>query len=564
MPRLLGAAACAAAFGCTDARLAWTAAGAHGTAHQPVLPCKEPVKRAPVKFPPELILGGESNVEMYSGYVNVTATDYLFYWFAQARHDAVPDAPLIVWSNGGPGCSAMEGMTTEHGPLILYGVKEDGSMFAGKLSKNPYAWNNQAHVLYVDQPRYVGYSCGTGPFVTSSIEAGRDMVTFLRGWRLLFPEHAHRSLILATESYGGHYVPAWSSAILDYNAGPGARDPLQLIGIAIGNGIVNETVQGSSFPEFASRQGLIPRNEILQSSWGAREIMKNYLGYVPNYYDYRLAQRDCCGCSSYNYKPWADWLLREDVIMALNVCGHAGKKAFGNCGAGCINLPQFDHGDNFSYSGALGRALDAGIHVTLYYGMQDTACNYVGGFAMASSVEWSGSQEFARTPLQDLLIGGVPTGKFKSRGGLTWVQVENAGHMVPINNPAAASWAIATLIRGSSAASYLSSQQFPMLSAAFEAATLHRMTRQVNMGDNIGKSMWAFELILVFLCGCLCIVFILALRACPRAIDVLVGPHGYMHPPRCRRRGVLKSGKRWYSPSHQDVELEPGSSSSSE
>jgi len=337
----------------------------------------------------------------------------------------------------------MEGMTTEHGPLVLYGVKEDGVMFSGKLSKNPYAWNKQAHVLYVDQPRYVGFSCGTGDFVTSSVEAGRDMVAFLRGWRILFPEHAARSLVLATESYGGHYVPAWSSAILDYNAG--ASDPLRLTGVAIGNGIVNNTVQAFSFPEFARRQGLIPANATRCSDQEAHDLMRKHLGYQPNYYDYRLADKECCGCSSYNYKPWTEWLLRDDVTAALNVCGNAGDKAFGQCAAGCIDLPDFDKDDTFDYSGALGRALRNGVHVTLYYGMQDTACDYVGGFAMATSLHWPGSADFARAPSEDLMISGVPAGKIKAAAGLTWIQVEGAGHMVPINNPAAASFAVGTV-----------------------------------------------------------------------------------------------------------------------
>jgi len=64
----------------------------------------------------------------------------------------------------------------------------------------------------------------------------------LRGWRLLFPEHAHRGLVLAAESYGGHYVPAWSSAIMKYNDG-GAADKFTINGILIGNGIINDAVQ---------------------------------------------------------------------------------------------------------------------------------------------------------------------------------------------------------------------------------------------------------------------------------------------------------------------------------
>ncbi|CAK0831132.1 unnamed protein product [Prorocentrum cordatum] len=382
---------------------------------------------------------------MYSGYVNVTDRDYLFYWFAEAEDGAGDDAPLIVWSNGGPGCSAMEGMTTEHGPLLLLGAKEGSGAFAGRLSRNPYSWNRRAHVLYVDQPRYVGYSCGTGPFVTSSVDAGKDMVTFLRGWRQLFPEHAHRGLVLATESYGGHYIPAWSSAIMDYNEG-GAADKLTITGILIGNGIINDKVQRYSFVEFAKRQGLIPADYAADNYTSPREMVKRHLGYQPNYYDYRLREKECCGCSSYDYKPWADWLLREDVARALNVCGDAGNKAFGNCAAGCISLPEFDKADMFDYSGELGRALSKGVKVTLYYGMQDTACDYVGGYAVAAGLDWPFAQDWADSPFRDLVIGGGSAGKVKAGGGLTWVQVSGAGHMVPINSPAAASFALGTLL----------------------------------------------------------------------------------------------------------------------
>jgi len=414
---------------------------------KPELPCAAPVQRARVEFPEHLIIGDAADgVEMYSGYVNVTSEDYLFYWFMEADSGAPDDAPLIIWTNGGPGCSSMEGVTTEHGPLVLFGIKEDSMVSPAKLSRNPYAWNREAHVLYVDQPRYVGFSCGTGPFLTSSVAAGLDMVNFIRGWHNLFPEHAHRDVILAAESYGGHFIPAWSSAILDYNSA-GVAEPIRLTGLIIGNGIVNETIQGRTFPEFAKRQGLIPKNLSVESSWGAREIMTDYIGYEPNYYDYRLAEHGCCGCSAYNYKYWSDFMMREDVTKALNVCGDAGAKAFGGCAAGCIQLPAFDKNDLFSYSGAIARALEQGIQVTFYYGMQDTACNYVGGYAMAEMLEWHGSEHFRAAPMEDLIVGGIPAGGQKAFGGLTWIQIEGAGHMVPINNPAAAYHAVGTLVR---------------------------------------------------------------------------------------------------------------------
>lgn len=64
-------------------------------------------------------------------------------------------------------------------------------------------------------------------------------------------------------------------------------------------------------------------------------------------------------------------------------------------------------------------------------GKQDTACNYVGGYRVATeSLTWAGNAAFKQAPLQPLLIGGAETGSYKNVGPLTWVEVEAAGHMV--------------------------------------------------------------------------------------------------------------------------------------
>lgn len=350
----------------------------------------------------------------------------------------------------------MEGATTEHGPLSLFQIKESCSNggaqskcdYTGQLSTNFYAWNQHANIVYLDQPKNVGYSFGYGSGTTSSVEAGEDVVVFYQNWLQLFPEFKGRPLIIAGESYGGHYIPAWSSAIMSFNAKQtNAADQIPLVSIVIGNGCVNDTVQDtSSYVDFQHQNNLIPADSNPKTQASAMTAMTQHLGYNPNYYDFRLEAVTCSACYSYNYTAWSYWLLQQTVLDSLHVCGDAGNDAFAGSAGGCISMGAFDSRDNFDYSGALGQALDAGIKVLFYYGKTDTACNYQGGLVMANTIAWQGQKAFAAEPLSTWSVGGAASGQVKSSGGLTFIQVEQAGHMVPLDQPAASSAIIAQVL----------------------------------------------------------------------------------------------------------------------
>ena len=69
----------------------------------------------------------------------------IFYMYFEAQKN--PDtAPLIWWSNGGPGCSGLSGAMTENGP---FRPQADGS-----LKVDEYSWNREANVVFVVSYRF--------------------------------------------------------------------------------------------------------------------------------------------------------------------------------------------------------------------------------------------------------------------------------------------------------------------------------------------------------------------------------------------------------------------------
>lgn len=95
----------------------------------------EPGSPLPGPTPP--IIPGDTSVS-HNGYVTVDKKNgaKMFYWLFTPPN-AGPDTDLIVWLQGGPGCSSLLGLTMENGP-----IKATPQGF--KL--NPYAWTSKYRV----------------------------------------------------------------------------------------------------------------------------------------------------------------------------------------------------------------------------------------------------------------------------------------------------------------------------------------------------------------------------------------------------------------------------------
>jgi carboxypeptidase C (cathepsin A) len=86
----------------------------------------------------------------WSGYLNVSSSKSLHYTFVESQSNPEKD-PLMLWFNGGPGCSSLLGFFQEHGPFVI----DDNQTY---IHENEYPWNLKANVAYIESPAGVGYS----------------------------------------------------------------------------------------------------------------------------------------------------------------------------------------------------------------------------------------------------------------------------------------------------------------------------------------------------------------------------------------------------------------------
>jgi len=56
--------------------------------------------------------------DTYSGYLTASETKQLHYVFTESMDKPESD-PVVIWFNGGPGCSSMLGMMQELGPIVV-------------------------------------------------------------------------------------------------------------------------------------------------------------------------------------------------------------------------------------------------------------------------------------------------------------------------------------------------------------------------------------------------------------------------------------------------------------
>ncbi|XP_009792407.1 serine carboxypeptidase 24-like [Nicotiana sylvestris] len=177
----------------------------------------------------------------FSGYVTVNENHgrALFYWLTEATTQP-EKKPLVLWLNGGPGCSSVAyGASEEIGP---FRINKTGS----SLYLNKYSWNKVANILFLESPAGVGFSyTNTSSDLKDSGDkrTAQDALIFLIRWMSRFPQYKYRDFYISGESYAGHYGPQLAQAIVNYNK-KFPHPIINLKGIIVGNAVTDNKYDG--------------------------------------------------------------------------------------------------------------------------------------------------------------------------------------------------------------------------------------------------------------------------------------------------------------------------------
>ncbi|XP_020577911.1 serine carboxypeptidase 1-like [Phalaenopsis equestris] len=193
----------------------------------------------------------------YSGYVTIDEKHgkNLYYYFVESEGNPVKD-PLVLWLNGGPGCSSFDGFVYEHGPFNFKPGVKAGSL--PELLLNPYSWSKVSSIIYLDSPAGVGlsYSLNRSDYITGDLKTASDSHQFLLKWFELYPEFLGNPFYISGESYAGVYVPTLAAEVA-VGIKAGIKPTINFKGYMVGNGVTDTVYDGNALVPFAHGMGLI-------------------------------------------------------------------------------------------------------------------------------------------------------------------------------------------------------------------------------------------------------------------------------------------------------------------
>ncbi|KAH9045770.1 alpha/beta-hydrolase [Lactarius pseudohatsudake] len=394
----------------------------------------------------------------------------LFFWFFPPGPEGSLD-DLIFWTNGGPGCSSLQGLLKENGPF-LWGSGQ------AHPTRNEYSWTNLSSVLYVEQPVGTGYSQGE-PDAKNEYDVAAQLVGFLRQFLEIFSELKGKKFYLSGESYAGMYIPYIANFIFE-NTTRSTLD-LDLQGFWMNDAVLGWHVVQSEIPAvdfvhkyenvFAFDQTFLAQLDSIAATCNYSDYMTKHVTYPPQG-PLPLVGDSTDVCSVWDMISGAALLInpafnvyhifdtsilwdvlgfpgsfpqaqttpvyfdRADVKAAIHapqttnweVCGFNGPDVF----------PDGDASDPPAFT-VLPNVIEKSKRSVIVHGLADFLLIAEGTRIVLQNMTWAGMQGFQKPPVDDsFIVDGVGAlGNMQSERGLTYVEISLAGHMVPQYSPVA-------------------------------------------------------------------------------------------------------------------------------
>ncbi|ORY87131.1 Alpha/Beta hydrolase protein [Protomyces lactucae-debilis] len=383
----------------------------------------------------------------------------LFFWYFPSKENHA----LTIFLNGGPGCSSLEGVLQENGPIMY----RKGML---KPERNPNSWTQYTSMLYIEQPVGTGFSQGVANADNEETLAAQ-FYGFLQQFRDVFPEVKPQPLFLTGESYAGKYIPYIGKKMLDDG------NKVRLTGVMLIDPVLTSMTLQEEVPSAAFMQrnkavlGLddSTMREIQQisddcgytfliqsqlpgpTSIGSSDLTDQRFNTTqacsglwqrlvdectrknPNFDIYKVTDSslpyDPMGFpASQEYLPPGGQLYfnRTDVQMAIN--------APPTSWTTCARSPVFPNGDTSPnvVKQVLPNLIEQIGRVIVVHGMLDLVLIEEGTRLALQSMTFNNARGFNQGIMKPFSVEGKgQTGHYVQERGLSYVQLKLAGHQVP-------------------------------------------------------------------------------------------------------------------------------------
>ncbi|KAK8516745.1 hypothetical protein V6N13_080846 [Hibiscus sabdariffa] len=383
-----------------------------------------------------------------SGYlpVNPASNSAIFYSFyeAQTPTSTLPRTPLLIWLQGGPGCSSMTGNFFELGPWrVVSSLRQNVEQLS--LEPNPGSWNRLFGLLFLDNPIGTGFSIASSPqeIPRDQISVAKHLFVAITRFISLDPLFKNRPVYIAGESYAGKYVPAIGYYILKQNTRLAASERVNLRGVAIGDGFTDPETQLATHAVSAYYCGLInekqrdeleeAQNEAIKlvkmEQWSeatnartkAMDLWQNMTG-LATLYDFTKK------------KPYQTSLVTKflNINAVKRALGVNESMVFESC-SDVVRAAM--HEDMMKSVKNMVEFLVENTRVLLYQGLYDIKIGVVPNEAWVKTMKWDGIREFLMADRKIWRVNGEVAGYVQKWQTLTHVVVLGAGHLLPADQP---------------------------------------------------------------------------------------------------------------------------------